>query len=259
MIQVKYVKVSELIPYANNARTHSDEQIAQIAASIKEFGWTNPILIDEDSSIIAGHGRLSAARKLDMEEVPAIQLTGLTKTQKKALILADNKLALNAGWDDALLKIELESLLSDGFDLSIAGFSKDEVVDIVFEQEDIIDDSESAYTKKIEPPIYEPKGENPLINQLYDRTKTKELIKEIDAADIPHEVKDFLFYAAERHTVFDFRNIAEFYAQAPPDVQDLMEQSALVIIDFDSAIEHGFVRLSEAVAAQYKKDHKNAR
>ena len=119
-------QVTELIPYINNARTHSDEQIAQISASIKEFGWTNPILIDGENGIIAGHGRVAAARKLGMTEVPAIQLDGLSVTQKKALILADNKLALNAGWDDVLVAIELADLKEMDFDITLTGFSLDE-------------------------------------------------------------------------------------------------------------------------------------
>lgn len=133
VIQIQPVKVKDLIPYANNARTHSDEQVAQIAASIKEFGWTNPILIDGENGIIAGHGRLAAARKLGMEELPAIQLDGLTKAQKKALILADNKLALNSGWDYELLKIELEELNDQNFDLSIIGFDADELEKVMFD------------------------------------------------------------------------------------------------------------------------------
>ena len=119
--------VADLIPYARNSRTHSDEQVAQIAASIKEFGWTNPILTDGDNGLIAGHGRLLAARKLGHKEVPTIELTGLTDTQKKAYIIADNKLALNAGWDDEVLKIEIADLLADGFTLSVLGFDTDEL------------------------------------------------------------------------------------------------------------------------------------
>ena len=119
--------VTDLIPYARNSRTHSDEQVAQIAASIKEFGWTNPILTDGDNGLIAGHGRLLAARKLGHKQVPTIELTGLTDTQKKAYIIADNKLALNAGWDDEMLKIEIADLLADGFTLSVLGFDTDEL------------------------------------------------------------------------------------------------------------------------------------
>ena len=126
-IEVKYRKVEDLIPYVNNSRKHSDEQVAQIASSIKEFGWTNPILIDGTNSIIAGHGRLIAARKLKMEEVPTIELSHLTDTQRKALVIADNKLALNADWDTTLLTIELDELLKDGFALDILGFNADEL------------------------------------------------------------------------------------------------------------------------------------
>ena len=127
MIQIKEKLVSELIPYVKNSRTHSDEQVAQIAASIKEFGWTNPILIDGENGIIAGHGRLMAARKLKYDKVPTIELKDLTETQKKAYIIADNRLALNAGWDDEILKIEIADLLAGGFTLSVLGFDTDEL------------------------------------------------------------------------------------------------------------------------------------
>lgn len=119
--------VTELIPYVKNSRTHSDDQVAQIAASIKEFGWTNPILVDGDNGIIAGHGRLMAARKLGYKEVPTIELKDLTETQKKAYIIADNRLALNAGWDNEMLTIELNDLLADGFALEILGFDTKEL------------------------------------------------------------------------------------------------------------------------------------
>lgn len=130
-LNVKYRKVEDLIPYVNNSRKHSDEQVAQISASIKEFGWTNPILIDGTNSIIAGHGRLMAARKLKMEEVPTIELDHLTDTQRKALVIADNKLALNADWDNTLLTIELDELLKDGFALDILGFNEQEIKTIM--------------------------------------------------------------------------------------------------------------------------------
>jgi len=126
-MKIEQVAVTALIPYAKNSRTHDDAQIAQIAASIKEFGWTNPILVDGNKGIIAGHGRLMAARKLGMIEVPVIELKDLTPTQKKAYIIADNRLALNAGWDDQLLTIELNELLEDKFSLDLLGFNADEL------------------------------------------------------------------------------------------------------------------------------------
>lgn len=123
--EVKMMSVDKLIPYANNSRTHSDAQVAQVAASIKEFGFTNPILIDGENGIIAGHGRVLAARKLGMDEVPCIELAHLTKAQKSAYIIADNKLALNAGWDEELLKLELEGLV--GIEQISTGFGPDEL------------------------------------------------------------------------------------------------------------------------------------
>lgn len=121
-------KVEDLIPYARNSRTHSDAQVAQIAASVREFGWTNPVLIDGENGIIAGHGRVLAARKLGMAEVPCIELAGLTDTQRRAYIIADNKLALNGGWSEDMLKIELEELGELGFDLDLIGFTDEEIL-----------------------------------------------------------------------------------------------------------------------------------
>ena len=120
-------KVEDLIPYARNSRTHSDAQVAQIAASVREFGWTNPVLIDGENGIIAGHGRVLAARKLGMDDVPCIELAGLSDTQRRAYIIADNKLALNAGWDDELLAIEFAELADAGFDNLLTGFTQDEI------------------------------------------------------------------------------------------------------------------------------------
>jgi ParB-like chromosome segregation protein Spo0J len=130
-INVVYVKTADLVPYIANSRTHSDEQVAQIAASIKEFGFTNPILTDGDNGIIAGHGRLMAARKLGLAEVPTIALAGLTAAQKRAYVIADNKLALNAGWDYELLSSEITGLENDGFDLSLLGFDESELGNIL--------------------------------------------------------------------------------------------------------------------------------
>ena len=155
-VQVEYRKVDSLIPYARNARTHSDAQVAQIAASIKEFGWTNPILVDGTNGIIAGHGRLAAARNLAMDAVPVIELAHLTETQKKALILADNKLSLNADWNNEMLNLELEELKLEGFDLNLTGFDPDEVAAL---KPEIITDGltdEDAVPEPLPEPITKP-------------------------------------------------------------------------------------------------------
>lgn len=130
-LQVSYRPVSGLIPYARNARTHSDEQVAQIAASIRAFGFTNPILVDGENGIIAGHGRLLAARKLGMAEVPVIELAGMSEAEKRAYIIADNRLALNAGWDTDLLGAEFAALEGLGFDLTLTGFGADEIAGLM--------------------------------------------------------------------------------------------------------------------------------
>ena len=130
-LSVEYRKVDALIPYARNARTHSDEQIAQIAASIAEFGFTNPILIGADGVIVAGHGRLAAAQRLGMQEVPVIKLDHLSPIQRRALVIADNRIAENAGWDEELLRVELQALKLDDFDLSLTGFDADALADLM--------------------------------------------------------------------------------------------------------------------------------
>ena len=134
-MQIEKRQLSELIPYINNSRKHSDDQVTQIAASIKEFGWTNPILVDGDNGIIAGHGRIMAAKKLNMTEVPVIELAHLSKEQRKALIIADNKLALNSDWDSNLLAIELKDLQDLGFDLNLTGFNADELANILLPEQ----------------------------------------------------------------------------------------------------------------------------
>ena len=130
---------AKLVPYARNARTHSAEQVAQIAASIVEFGFTNPILAGSDGVIVAGHGRLAAAQKLGLDTVPVVVLDHLTPTQRRALIIADNRIAENAGWDDAMLRIELQSLQEDGFNMDITGFDADALAEIMAGEETTVD------------------------------------------------------------------------------------------------------------------------
>lgn len=122
-LEVTYIALRDLTPYEKNSRLHSEAQTAQIAASIQQFGFTNPLLVDEGGGLIAGHGRLSAAKKLGMAEVPCIVLSGLTQVQKQALVIADNRIALNSRWDEDLLASELGDIASEGFDLSVIGFN----------------------------------------------------------------------------------------------------------------------------------------
>ena len=149
-MQIEQIGIATLIPFAKNSRTHSDAQVAQIAASIREFGFTNPVLIDEANGIIAGHGRVMAARKLKLTEVPCIRLSHLSDAQKRAYVIADNKLALNAGWDEAMLKLELADLKALDFDLDLTGFDTDEIDALLAEKgtEGLTDPDETP-----EPPV----------------------------------------------------------------------------------------------------------
>ena len=149
---VENIPVAQLIPYAKNARTHDDAQVAQIAASIREFGWTNPILIDGDKGLIAGHGRLMAARKLGMDTVPCIELSGMTDTQKRAYIIADNAIALSSEWDADLLSLELNDLHLEEFDMALIGFDANELSAAM--GLDSLPPAPGSSTKEIDPDEY---------------------------------------------------------------------------------------------------------
>ena len=137
----KKALVADLIPYVRNSRTHSDEQVTKIAASIKEFGFLNPVIIDGENGIIAGHGRVMAAKKLGLDEVPVIEASHLTDAQRRAYVIADNRLALDAGWDEEMLRVEFAELEGLGFDLELTGFSVDEMANI-FDEPDFQPGSE---------------------------------------------------------------------------------------------------------------------
>lgn len=135
----KTFSVNDLIPYARNSRTHSDAQVTKIAASIKEFGFLNPVIVDGENGIVAGHGRVMAAKKLGMDEVPVVEASHLTDAQRRAYIIADNKLALNASWDEEMLRVEFAELTEAGFDLDLTGFSLDEIGALGFDNDSALD------------------------------------------------------------------------------------------------------------------------
>jgi DNA modification methylase len=150
-LAIKYKPIGDLVPYARNSRTHSESQVAQIAASIKEFGWTNPVLLDGENGIIAGHGRVMAAQKLGEKQVPTIELGHLDEHQKRAYIIADNKLALNAGWDDEMLSLEISDLKDAGYDLRFTGFTQDEINQLGDEPKEGLTDEDAIPEVKDEP------------------------------------------------------------------------------------------------------------
>tara|TARA_R100000329_G_C7614991_1_gene218292 strand:- start:1125 stop:2411 length:1287 start_codon:yes stop_codon:yes gene_type:complete len=210
--EIKYIATSKLTPYIRNSRTHSDEQVAQIVASITEFGFTNPILVDDKGLIIAGHGRLQAAQRMGLKEVPTIDVGYLSESQKKAYVIADNKLALNAGWDFDMLKVEFEDLMEDDFDLSLLGFEQKEINDILSVQIDGLVDKDQV--PEIEDdPISKPGdvwilGEHRLMNGDSTAIDAMDKLMGDDRADLifsdpPWNVN----YGAESHPTYKSRTI----------------------------------------------------
>lgn len=232
-------KTTDLIPYENNPR-HNDEAVEYVKNSIKQFGFKVPIIVDKDNVIIAGHTRLKAAKELGMETVPCIMADDLTPEQVKAFRLADNKVAEYSTWD--IESLEKEFLGITNIDMENFGFLDGE------EHPDIINDE--TYNNDKEIPQYEIQGEKPPLKALVDEEKYNELMVEIDNVEnVPEEVKCFLRKAATRHFRFNYKNIAEYYAHAPQEVQELMENSALVLIDIDNAIRQGYVRMNSDIEA----------
>jgi hypothetical protein len=246
MLTIKYLATGLLIPYANNSRTHTAQQIRQVSASIQEFGFTNPVLIDEDNGIIAGHGRVLAAELIGLEKVPTITLKGLSEAQRRAYVIADNQIALNAGWNKDNLRLEIMDLKKLDFNIKVIGFEISEIKSLF---------DEDKYSEKVEAPIYEPSEKKPDFNELYDSDKCFRLIKNIEESNISDNDKFFLTMAAYRHVSFNFENIANYYAHANKRIQGLMEESALVIIDYNKAIENGYVTFSQRISEQYLLDH----
>lgn len=233
-------KLSELKPYENNPRINN-EAVEYVMNSISEFGFKVPIVIDAEGTIVAGHTRWKAAKKLKMKTVPCVVADDLTPEQIKAFRLADNKTAEYAQWDLDKLAEELAGIEMNMEDF---GFLAEEMA----ENNDITEDD--TYNNSFDIPHYEITGECPPLKALVDEDKCNELIAKIDAAeDVPEDVKDFLRKAATRHFAFNYRNVAEYYAHAPKEVQELMEESALVIIDLDNAIRNGYVKLNADIEA----------
>lgn len=229
-------------PNPKNPKKHTKAQLAHIKASILQFGFLDPIgTWGDDHIVVEGHGRLEALRQLvsdgeimvPPEGVPCIALDHLSKRDRDAYMLEHNQTTLETPWDDGMLDDLLGEIGAEGLDMSTFGFD--------VPQED--DGPDDKYTRDINIPQYEIRGEAPNFADMLDSGKADELIAQIEAADgVTPEEKAFLIQAARRHNVFNYRHIAEYYAQATPQMQRLTESSALVIIDLDNAIANGFVR-----------------
>ena len=156
---MQLVALDKLVPYANNARTHSPEQIGKLRSSLREFGFINPVIIDRDFGIIAGHGRVLAAREEGITEVPCVFVDHLTEAQKKAYIIADNRMALDAGWDEELLRVEIEALQAEAFDISLTGFGDDEIADLFGNEKDEVEDDDYDLSAALEKAAFVQRGD----------------------------------------------------------------------------------------------------
>lgn len=241
-MEIVYRKLADIKPNPRNPRKATPEAIKELSESIKgnpKFFEARPILLSDRTGqlvIIGGERRSEAAALLKMESVPTILLPGLTEAEEEEILIKDNT---HAGvWDETKLA-QWEKVQLQGWGV-VADWKKT---------------SGEKYTRKIESPVYEPKGEKPTIPELYNDSKYRELLSGIEKAKIPAEAKQFLKLAATRHIVFNFEKIAEYYAQAGPKEQRLFEDNALVIIDFKAAIEGGYVKMCESLIERYKIEH----
>lgn len=234
-MQLIEIATTDLIEYENNPRKNEDA-VQYVAESIRQFGFKVPCIVDRNNVLVAGHTRLKAAKFLGMEKVPCIVADDLSEEQIQAFRLADNKVSEFAEWDEELLAIELSEIVD--IDMTDFGFNFD------IDEESVEDDK---YTTEVNIPQYEITGDTPTIADMYNMEKTDELIAEIEQSEVTDEEKAFLIEAAKRHIVFNYRNIAEYYAQASIEMQRLMEKSALVIIDVNNAIADGYAKLKSDI------------
>tara|TARA_R110000824_G_scaffold18243_11_gene72646 strand:+ start:1250 stop:2029 length:780 start_codon:yes stop_codon:yes gene_type:complete len=243
------VHIKDLVPDSKNRRKHTPRNVGMIVDALNKVGAGRSIVIDENNEVLAGNATIEAAGEAGITklkvvetnglEVIAVRRTGLTDDQKRDLAMYDNRAAELAEWDVE----QLTEDISDNIDLS-AFFHEGELNDLLQEaKEEGIHSNQ--YSSKVDSPIYEPNRDKPLVSELYDTKKYKELEVAIMGSELSERDKDFLIVAAQRHVVFDYSKIADFYAHSDKAVQGLMEDSALVIIDFNKAIEKGFVKLYE--------------
>jgi len=234
------VPIKEVKPNPHNPRVIKGDKFLKLVKSIKDFPQMlelRPIVVDNEMIVLGGNMRLKACIEAGLKEVPILIADELTEEQKAEFIIKDN---VGYGeWDWDVLANEWDAQLLDEWGLDVPNF---------LEEEDI-------YTSKIEAPIYEPSNLKPLISELVNDTKTRELIKEIEASTLEDSEKEFLKLAAQRHLVFNYSKIADYYSHSSKETQKLFEKSALVIIDFDKAIENGFVELTKNITKQFLEDY----
>ena len=249
-MNIETIALADLSLDPSNVRKHSRRNLDAIKASLRKFGQQKPIVVDAKGIVLAGNGTLTAAKELGWIEIQATR-TELAGVEATAFAIADNRTAELAEWDDSLADV-LKSLADSGQDLAELGFEKADIDEL------LPPTASDDYTQKVDAPIYTPKGEKPPIDELLDATKAEDFLSRIEASKAPEEVKAFLKKAASRHIIFDYGKIAEFYCHADKETQLLMEDSALVIIDFNKAMQLGYVKFKSDIdsAMQNQQDAK---
>jgi len=244
------IPVADLSLDPSNVRKHSRRNLDAIKASLRKFGQQKPIVVDAKGIVLAGNGTLTAAKELGWTEIQIVR-TELAGVEATAFAIADNRTAELAEWEDSLSDV-LKSLDDADVDLGALGFTPKEIEEM---KESGLSDK---YTHKIEVPIYKPNGIKPGLADLLDSKRTDQFVQKINSADLPEDLKVFLRNAAQRHTVFDYGKMAEFYCHADKETQELMEDMALVIIDFDKALANGYVKLNENILATLEESGEKA-
>ena len=237
-IESKLIK--DLKPATYNPRQISTKQYNDLKASVKKFGLVDPIIVNKNNTVIGGHQRLKICKELKHIEIDCVVLD-LSKEEERELNIRLNKSGGEFDMDILANEFDVENLVDWGFKHVELGLNIDKI--------------DENYTRKIKTPHYEPRNIKPELSKLVDERKQKELLKKIQKSNVDNETKEFLIKASQRHLVFNYSNIADFYAHSDSETKELMEQSALVIIDFDSAIKNGFVEMSNDLKNLFDEEY----
>jgi len=240
-MKVEKIKINKLKPATYNPRQISTKQYNDLKDSVVKFGLVDPIILNKDFTVIGGHQRLKVCKELKYKDIDCVILD-LTKQEERELNIRLNKSGGEFDMDILANEFEIEELKDWGFKEIELGLNIDKI-------------GENPYTKKIDAPEYTPSDNPPTLDMLNDKTKRNELINNIEKSNVSEQEKDFLLEAANRHIIFDYSKIADYYANASEEMQELMESSALVIIDFNKAIEGGYVKLSNEITDQYIEEY----
>ena len=251
-LEIRALSVADLRSDPNNVREHSAENIKAVKASLENFGQRKPIVVTGKNVVVAGNGTLQAASELGWDTIATVVVpSDWSDEQVRAYAIADNRTAELATWNKELLAQQLDGLSEYGFDLNDLGFGDTLLMsDGLGGSGESSDNDVNVYSAAVEVPQYQIIGDEPAVQDLFDNEKAEAFSAEIMAKDLPEAVRDFLLAAASRHVVFDYGKIAEFYPHQTKEVQELMEKSALIIIDLNNAMLNGYASLMSAVTMQ---------